>query len=230
MPNAVAVLDLETAGRRDVVWSEHTGVRRPVRVNYRQPNRFLWPLGPMRARLSRRWAVVSLVVWAVVAFETSAWTRPYRWVPMLIFGLAVVQLGRAAYRLARSTMDICRPTSMTGTVIDITVAVENEIPVVPEYELPDDVPSLTVVVPVYYYFVVDDGSSDQVRPWLVDSRLALGALEPRLPPSPDNLFRLGFSIGDTVHLEGEPHSRYASVLIPRPAPETREGRAQPGPA
>jgi hypothetical protein len=221
MPNSVAVLDLETAGRRDVVYSEHTGIRRPVRVNYRRRNRFLWPIGPAGAKASRNWAGFSLLFWGVVAFATSAWTRPFQWVPVLICAVAVLQFGRAAYRFVRSTMDIWRPTRMIGTVIDITIA--------HGIETPADVPDPRATLPSVYNFVVDDGSTDEVRPWLVISPLAGRDRDP-FPPSPIDLFELAFAVGDIVYLEGEPHSRYVSVLTRRPVPAGREGEARPRPA
>lgn len=88
MPHAVGVLDLETTGRRDVVWSTHTGIRRPVRVGYHRRNRFLRPVGPVGARLTLIWALISLPLWTVVAiafWDTQSWVRE------VVAGLATVQ-------------------------------------------------------------------------------------------------------------------------------------------
>lgn len=210
MPHAVGILDLETSGQRDVVWSDHTGTARPLRVRYLKRNRLLRPLGRVAARARLVWGIFSLVVWATVAALTSAWSPPLRWLPTLIFVVALIQVLRALYRTARSIMDIVWPAEVTGTLVDIHVAGETTVP--------DDHPGLPATLPTHYHLVVDDGSTDELRPWIVNRDIARGRPVAR-PTDPSQLkafiedtIALAFAPGDTVHLKGERWSRYVSVL------------------
>ena len=213
MPHAVDVLDFETTGHRDVVWSTHTGTPRPVSVRYQKRNRLLRPAGPVSAGASRFWAVFSLALWSAVA--TFAWTPPHRWLPVLIFVVALVQIARALYRLIWSVVDIRWPETVTGTLIDISLLGQQPVTV--------DQPGLPATMPTHYYLIVDDGSTDQLRPWIVNRDLARGEetdeedepLDPtRLGEYLQRVIKLNFATGDTVYLQGQRHSRYVTALRP----------------
>jgi hypothetical protein len=210
MPHAVDILDLETTGHRDVVWSAHTGTPRPVYVRYQKRNRLLRPVGPVAARASRIGAVFSLVLWPAVA--AFAWSRPHHWLPVLVFVVALVQVARALYRLIRSIVDIRRPVTVTGTLIDISLVGQQTVTA--------DRPDLPATMPTHYYLIVDDGSTDRLRPWIVNRDLARGEDVPgpmdptRLGEYVQQVIKLGFAPGDRVCLQGERHSRYVTALRP----------------
>jgi hypothetical protein len=219
IPHAVRVLDFETAGRRARLTSHHTGAERTVHVKYWARNRFLRPGGPASAGATRLWAIVSLPLWiavgaAGVATITSAYLRG------LVVVLAGVQAMRAAYRLVRAQLDLSGPAVVTGTVLDISVA-HRQPTADAAGPQGDAVPDL----PTHYYVVVDDGSTDVVRPWIVNRDLARGTDDLGSPPfgQPerlaawfDDLARPFFRIGDRVQVTGQPRSRYATALTPAP--------------
>ena len=225
MPHAVHALDLETTGQRDVLWSTHGGQPRPVRVSYLRPNRLLRPLGRVGAKLARPGAVLSLLLWSAVVAFSGAWVQPYQWWRVALAILGVVQLGRAAYRFVWSFVDIRWPVTVTGTLIDITIAGETTVD--------DDRAGMPASLPTHYHMVIDDGTSDQLRPWIVNRDLARGRPRPdRIDPSARaaylaEVIRLGFQVGDEVTLRGERFSRYARSLqrARSPQPAARPGRS-----
>jgi hypothetical protein len=222
LPHAARVLDFESVGVRDELWSHHTGRPRLVRVRYLSRNRLLRPLGPVAAGASLTWALVTLPVWVVVgavALASDAWVDYLRY-PLLL--LAGVQAARAAYRLVRSAVDLRFPISVTGTVVDIGVAARNPSADYANAQRP--IGDFTT----YYYFVVDDGSTDVLRPWLVNRDVAgdprPGTFDPDAGwPGADQAWSGnagGFRPGDAVRIEGQRWSRYArrlTAVSPRPA-------------
>ncbi len=211
MRHAVEVLDLETTGRRDVVWSQHTGVRRPVQVRYPKRSRLLRPLGRVPAGARLLWAVISLPGWSLLAVTALRWSAGHRWPALVVVAVAVVQAARALYRLVRSTVDLRWPARVTGTLIDISVTGQTSVSA--------DHPELPATVPTHYHLIVDDGSTDQQRPWIANRDLVGGRraragsadradLSSRLAQA----MLVDFSIGDGVYLEGQRWSRYVAVL------------------
>jgi hypothetical protein len=219
VPHAVRVLDLETSGRRARLTSHHTGTERTVHVRYPARNRLLRPGGQASAGAGRVWAIVSLPLWAAVgvaAVTTIASPYPRG----LVVVLAGVQVARAGYRLVRAQLDLARPVVVTGTVLAVSVAHQQPTG---DHEGPhgEDLPDL----PTHFYVVVDDGSTDVVRPWIVNRDLANGGHAAGPPPfgNPervaawlDDLARPFFRIGDRVRLTGQPRSRYATAIAPAP--------------
>jgi hypothetical protein len=212
MPHAVDILDLEATGHRDVVWSAQTGTPRPVYVRYQKRNRLLRPAGPASAGASRIWAVFSLALWSAVA--AFAWSPPHHWLPVLIFVVALIQVARALYRLIWSIVDIYRPVTVTGTLIDISLVGQQTVTA--------DRPGLPATMPTHYYLIVDDGSTDQLQPWIVNRDIARGEEVPgAMPMDPagvaeyvQQVIKLGFAAGDPVYLQGQRHSRYVTALRP----------------
>jgi hypothetical protein len=210
MPHAVNALDLETTGHRDVLWSDHGGRRRQVHVSYLRRNRLLRPIGRVGARPARFGAVIALIFWSVVLAVSAAWVQPYHWWRVAVAGVAAVQLVRAVLRLILSLVDIYRPVTVTGTLIDITIAGETKVS--------DDRPGLPATLPTHYHMVIDDGSTDQLRPWIVNRDIARGRpVSDKFSPSQmpaylADVVALGFQVGDTVTLRGERFSRYAGSL------------------
>lgn len=226
IPHAVRVLDFEAAGRRARLTSHHTGTERTVHVRYWARNRFLRPGGPASAGASRLWAVLSLPLWigvgvAALSTITSAYLRG------LVVVLAGMQVARAAYRLVRAQLDLARPAVVTGTVLHVSVA--NSQHTADEAGRQGvDVPDL----PTHYYVVVDDGSTDVVRPWIVNRDLARGSDAVGSPPfgQPerlaawfDDLVRPFFGVGDRVQVVGQPRSRFATAVTPAPVDDVPRG-------
>ncbi len=215
-PHAVRVLDFETVGRHDELWSTHTGQRRQVRVRYPRRLRALRLLGRGSARASLVGGIVGLLFWPAAGFVVNAsLSRGYLWGLLLL--LAVIQFVRSGYRIVRSALDLERPVTLTGTVLDITVAGQQRSAdnARPGFDIPD--------LPTHYYVVVDDGSSDVLRPWLVNRDLARGtAMEgPPMGANPvrfavwhEALVRPFFQPGDRVRLTGERRSRFVTALAP----------------
>lgn len=168
--DAVRVLDFETVGHRDELWSRYTGQARRVRVKCWQRNRVLRPVGPAVAQARLIWAVISLPLWigaglAVLGKVTTPYLR------YLLLAMAAVQAVRAAYRFVRSVVDPVLPAEVVGTLLDITVAGRRHNADHAE-EHGMDLRDL----PTHYYVVVEDGSSDVLRPWIVDRDIASGSL------------------------------------------------------
>jgi hypothetical protein len=228
-PHAARVLDLETVGQREVLRSHHTGQWRTVHVRHDRRRRLLRPAGPVAAQASLIWAALTLPFWLVagVAVATTV-TRPYaRW---LVLAVVAVQAGRAGYRLVRSLLDLVRPVRVTGTVLDISIA--GQQPSADAAEAGLEVPDLVT----HYFVVVDDGSSDVLRPWIVNRDIARDgdgdgardgtAPRPRRPDSDrldrtdpaalaawhERLVRPGFQPGDRVTLVGQRWSRFVTAL------------------
>jgi hypothetical protein len=121
--------------------------------------------------------------------------------------LAVGQVIRHVYRAVRSTHELLTPVHITGTVLDITL--NSQVPV--------DTAGIEDL-PASYNFVIDDGTSDHLRPWLVNRDLA-GAGGGRPRPGADYMEsrlaairHLDFEPGDRVELVGQRYSRYARKL------------------
>ena len=191
MPHAVRALDLTAVGDRDVVQTE----RGPVRVRYPSRGlRLLRPFGPVAAQARVRWAVPSLLMW----FAVGALAVAQGWTVVAV--VTAILVGWAAYRLGHGLIDLHRPVRITGTVLDVTVASQNRA---------DDV---DFDFTTFYYIVVDDGTSDVLRAWIVNRDVAGDA-----PFTPGNAG--GIRPGDTITVEGQRWSRYASLVIPgaRPA-------------
>ena len=215
VPHAVRVLDFETAGQRAELTSHHTGTARTVRVRYWARNRFLRPGGPVAAQASRLWALLTLPLWLAVGVAAAV-TIPSPYLRGLVLVLAVVQAARAGRRLVRAQLDLARPAVVTGTVLDVSVAhrqATGDHRGPSGEELPD--------LPTHYYVVVDDGSSDVLRPWIVSRDVARGtdvgappfaAGAERLAAWFDDLARPSFRTGDLVRVTGQPRSRYASAI------------------
>jgi hypothetical protein len=122
----------------------------------------------------------------------------------------------------RSLLDLVRPVRVTGTVLDIGVA--GQQPSADAAEAGLEIPDLVT----HYLVVVDDGSSDVLRPWIVNRDIARdgAARRPRRPDSdrPDltdpaalaawheRLVRPGFQPGDRVRLVGQRWSRFVTSL------------------
>lgn len=220
-PHAARVLDLETVGERDVLRSHHTGQWRTVQVRHNRRRLLLRPAGPVAAGASLIWAAMTLPLWLVAgAAVATTVTPPYaRW---LLLALVAVQTVRAAYRLVRSLVDRARPVQVTGTVLDISIAGRQPTADVETAGL--TIPDLTT----HYVVVVDDGSSDVLRPWIVNRDIARGAGPPppdqcgsdRLDAAPrltrttrhERLVQPGFQPGDRVRLVGQRWSRFVSSL------------------
>jgi hypothetical protein len=170
-------------------------------------------LGPVGARYRLWWAALMLVVW--VCLGASLLNRisapPYLRYPILV--LAGIQVARAAYRLIKSIVELARPERVTGTLLDISRAGQSH---------PDNIdPSVDGLpdLPTHYYFVVDDGSTDVLRPWIVHRGLARGPDRNHVPFDPSNLAafaedisRVAFRPGDRIRIEGERWSRYAKLV------------------
>jgi hypothetical protein len=209
LTHAARVLDFATVGVRDELWSDHTGQRRRVRVRYRPKNRLLRPVGPVAAQARLAWAIPALILWSVagavlLARDTLPGEVRY---PLLV--VAGVQALRAAYRLVSSAIDLLLPLRVTGTVIDIGIAAQNPAADHPEADAMDLGDFTT-----FYYFVVDDGSTDVLRPWLVNRGVA-GDPHPAWAADLRKAFSGdagGFRVGDLVTIEGQRFSRYARRL------------------
>ena len=215
-PHAVRVLDFETVGRSDVLWSTHTGSRRQVRVRYWQRLPWLRLFGRASAKASLIWGLLSVPIWLVAGWVVDVeLSHGYLW--GLLLALAAVQLLRAVYRTVRAALDLARPVHVTGTVLDVTVGSlqRSADHARPGFDLPD--------LPTHYYLVVDDGTTDELRPWLVNRDLARGT---EMEPMPMNanpvrfaawhemLVRPFFQPGDRVRLTGQPWSRFVTALRP----------------
>jgi hypothetical protein len=217
IPHAVRVLDFETTGQRAELTSRHTGTERTVHVEYWSRNRFLRPGGPAAAQASRVWSVLTLPLWIAVGLAAVT-TITSRYAQVLVVLLAGVQTARAAYRLVRAQRDLSHPVEVTGTVLDVTTAHRQHTSdgAGPQGEgLPD--------LPTHFYVVVDDGSSDVVRPWIVNRDLARGERDVGAAPfgSPEQLggwladsVRPFFAVGDRVTVVGQPRSRFATSIAP----------------
>lgn len=223
MPHAVRVLDLETVGHRDELWSTHTGQRRMVKVTYPARNRVLRPAGPVAAGARLVWAILTLPVWlALVAIAATTVSSTYP--RLMLVALFAVQAARAAYRMVRACVDLARPAVVTGTVLDITIAGRQHTS---DDSVGLDLPDL----PTHYWVVVDDASTDVLRPWIVNRDVA-GADRPHLNPlelatlDPADraawLARMvapSFQPGDRVRLVGQRWSRYVRSIEPLPRPQ-----------
>ncbi len=224
-PHAVRVLDFETVGRSDVLFSTHTGARRPVRVRYWQRRPWLRLFGRASARASLIWGLLSLPIWAAAGWVVDAeLSHGYLW--GLLLALVAVQLLRAGYRIVRAALDLAHPVQVTGTVLDVTVGSlqRSADHSRPGFDLPD--------LPTHYYLVVDDGSTDELRPWLVNRDLARGRqMEPmpvhanpvRFAAWHEALVRPFFQPGDRIRLTGQPWSRFVIALKPASA-DPRAGK------
>jgi hypothetical protein len=199
--HAVRVVDLAQVGLRDEFWSEHTGQRRLVRVRHFQAGRRpLHPLGQTRAAATAVWSGLMLPLWLGLGLwlGRAVDASPYWRYPVL--ALAALQVGRHAFRFARALIDRKWPTTVTGTLLDISVAGQ---------KLSAD-ESVIADFPKFYYLVVDDGSADTVRPWLVDGHRAgnqvhRSATGIRVEPSP-------LRAGDRVRVVAERWSRFVNQV------------------
>lgn len=216
--HAVRMLDFEAVGHRDVLWSEHTGVRRQVRAVYWRRSRILRPLGPAAAQLRLIWAAITLPLWLIAGIAIAVdVTSPYPRGLLLV--LVAVQVARAAYRLMRSIVDLARPVTVTGTVLDLSV--------LSRQRTADNIDG-ALDMPTHFFVVVDDGSTDVLRPWVVNRDLARGRpIKPR-PPEPsglrpwmESIARPSFEPGDQVQITGQGWSRYATRLRKVRSPATR---------
>jgi hypothetical protein len=199
--HAVRVVDLAQVGLRDEFWSDHTGQRRLVRVRHlRAGRRLLHPLGQTRAGATALWSGLMLPLWLGLglwlwraADAPPAWRYP-------VLALAVLQVGRHAFRFARALIDRKWPTTVTGTLLDISVAAQ---------KLTAD-ESVIADFPKFYYLVVDDGSAGTVRPWLVDghragNRVHRSATGIRVEASP-------LRAGDRVRVVAQRWSRFVNQV------------------
>lgn len=211
--HAVRVLDFETVGRRDVLWSTHTGQRRQVRVRYwgRSP---LWPFGRVAARARLTWALVTLPVWVAAGLVVaSGRSGGYpQWLLLTLLGIEVLW---CAFRIVHAGLDLARPVQLTGTVLDIGVGTRQRSADQsrPGMDLPD--------LPTFYLIVVDDGRSDVLVPWIVNRDIArgtdigpppVGADPQRLAAWHEALVRPFFEPGDRVRLTGQRRSRFVTAL------------------
>jgi hypothetical protein len=121
--------------------------------------------------------------------------------------LAVGQVIRHVYRAVRSAHELLTPVHITGTVLDITL--NSRVPV--------DTAGIEDL-PTSYNFVIDDGTTDRLKPWLVNRDLA-GAGRGRHERGTDSMEarlaairHLAFKPGDRVTLVGQRYSRYATKL------------------
>ncbi|WP_426502033.1 DUF2207 family protein [Dactylosporangium sp. McL0621] len=217
--HAADVLDFETVGRDDELWSDVTGTGRLVRVRYRRPSRLLEPLGRVDARARLIWSALSLPVWSLVAVLAL---RVDALAPRtVVLALAGFQVLRHLFRIARSAYELLRPVRLTGTVLDVTL--NSQVPV----------DSMGVAdLPASYSFVVDDGTADRLTPWLVHRALA-GGRDRRGPSGAAGDFQgqlaavrhLDYAPGDRVHLVGQRFSRYVRELR-----HAKSSPAGPGPS
>jgi hypothetical protein len=224
MPHAVRALDFESAGHRDVLWSAHAGHWRTVNVKYRRRNRLLRPIGPVGAGFRRYWSAAMLLCWVIIGgLILAAGSAPtvLRY-PLLTF--AGLQVVRQVYWLVRSIVEVSWPMRITGTLLDISQASRSKTDSYGRQL------GITQDLPTFYYFVVDDGSTDILRPWIVTRNQARGAgriqaslfgLAGTGPFGPDGagafveeISRVAFRPGDQVHLEGERWTRYARLVQP----------------
>jgi hypothetical protein len=218
MPHAVRVLDFESVGHRDVLWSAQTGRWRTVRVKYLRRNRLLRPIGPVGARVRRYWSAATLVCWVVIGgliLADAAAPAVLRY-PLLAF--AGLQVVRQAYWLGRSIVEVSWPMRVTGTLLDISQAGRSKTDSYGERL------GITQDLPTFYYFVVDDGSTDVLRPWIVNRDQARGTKHIKAGPlGPkgaavvvEEISRVAYRPGDRIQLEGERWTRYARVVQPAP--------------
>lgn len=207
-PHAARVLDLERVGQRDQLRSLHTGQPRVVRVEYDRRRRLLRPAGPVAAQASLVWAAITLPFWlAAGAVVAATVTSGYpRWLLLVLVAAAAV---RSGYRLVRSVVDLVRPVQLTGTVLDIGVAGQQ-----PSADAAEAVGVAMSDLATHYFVVVDDGTSDLLRPWIANRGLLRQGLEP----------------GDQVRLVGQRRSRYVSALerVPGVYQPPEPSRAGPG--
>lgn len=220
IPHAVRVLDFETVGRRQTLWSQATGQWRLVRVHYPTRRRLLHPLGTVGARLRLPFWMVTLAVMGVTGCLLLAVVPgpPYLRTTLLIGVPAVVVW--SGYGLLKSFVEVTRPVEVTGTVLVISRA--NQTTSADYAPFGQEIPDL----PTHYYFVVDDGTGDVLRPWIVHRGLAQGA---DAPPHPfdvagmagflKSLSKVGYEPGDRVRLTGERWSHYVSAIEPVPSPQ-----------
>jgi hypothetical protein len=220
--HAARVLDFETVGNDDRLWSDATGQWREVRVRHRRPNRLLHPLGRVNALGSLIWSAPMLLLWAAIG--AAALSRHGGVTRTVVVALAGVQLVRHAYRVLRSLVELSNPVHVTGTILDVTASNQdlNENPDI------DDVPG-------GYYIVVDDGSSDVLRPWRVTRALIMGAEHTPVHTSPPGtrdhserqlayLRHMDFQPGDRVYLKGQRWSHFTTVFKHSPAGENAAPR------
>ena len=226
MPNAVRVLDLETVGQRSELTSSHTGTPRTVRVRYWSTNRFLRPVGPVTARATRTWSLLTLPLWIGVGIA-AATTIESTYLRGLVVAFAGLQAVRASYRLGRAILDIVRPIVVTGTVLDISVAHRQRSA---DHNGPSGEPYPDL--PTHFFVVVDDGLHDVVRPWIVNRDVARATHEPGPPPMHDpvalakwtaHFAQPAFAVGDLLRVVGERRSRFAIEVARRRRPADQPG-------
>src|SRR6185436_11982586 len=99
----------------------------------------------------------------------------------LLLAVAVVQAARAAYRLIRALVDLLSPVTVTGTVLDVTVAGRQHLADHDGSGMPA-LPDL----PTHFYVVLDDGSSDVLRPWIINRDVAGGEARGQRPVNPSH--------------------------------------------
>jgi hypothetical protein len=139
-----------------------------------------------------------------------------------LLALAGLQVVRQAYWLVRSIVEVSWLVRVTGTLLDISQAGRSNTDSYGERL------GITQDLPTFYYFVVDDGSSDVLRPWIVNRSQARGTKDIRASAfGPDGagaflaeISSVAFRPGDRVHLEGERWTRYARSVQRRTRPST----------
>jgi hypothetical protein len=155
-----------------------------------------------------------LVCWVVIgSLLLAAGSAPavLRY-PLLAF--AGLQVVRQAYWLVRSIVEVSWPMRVTGTLLDIGHAGRSKTDSYGERH------GITQELPTFYYFVVDDGSTDVLRPWIVNRDQARGTKHIKASPfGPggaaavvEEISRVAYRPGDRIHLEGERWTRYARVV------------------
>jgi len=161
----VRVLDFETVGRSDTLWSTYTGPRRQVRVRYWQRLPWLRLFG--RASAGRVWSGAAQCAdlgGGRLGGRRRA-VQGYLW--GLLLALVAVQLLRAGTGSCAPPRprppgpgDRHRPRHHVGSLQRSADHAR------PGFDLPD--------LPTHYYLVVDDGTTDELRPWLVNRDLPGG--------------------------------------------------------
>jgi hypothetical protein len=194
-PVASSAVDLRT-GRVQRLRSRYTGTVRTVLVRYP------WdPMAYTQAGVRLAWSLCVLAFWAafwlLLARRLGHWPSAARW-PLSALGVLLPL--RALYKVVRASADKLRAGTVTGQVLAIH-----------PYRLHNDSD------PRWYQLVIDDGTRDRTRPWLVKAEWGRGV-----------------SAGDVVRLRAQDWTRYVIGLdvlyrrhampAPRPTDHSASGR------
>lgn len=148
-PGAVSGIDLDV-GANEMLWSDATGTRRPVRVTYRRPG------------AQSRWRLLAALcaTLAIAAVGGGGAMLLHRYLPTpawptyLLAALAGLGLLWPLYRAVRAGVDLTAPARVRGQVLARTLA---------------NAPASKQ--DARFYLVIDDGAGDRLTAWLVGPAL-----------------------------------------------------------